>query len=93
MSGRFIPIKKALMTTPIVSLLNRLARGLRKGANVHTPEDEALWERAKTAVDKEHGSHEGKWALVQHIYQQMKAGHVAKAGAPRLHGRDALPMR
>jgi hypothetical protein len=30
-----------------------------------------LWERARAQVEKQHGSAEGRWALVTSIYQKM----------------------
>lgn len=53
-----------------------LERILRKGAGVNTPEEEALWARAKAQVEKEYGSVEGHWPIVQTVYQRMKAGHA-----------------
>lgn len=38
---------------------------------VKTPEEEKLWQKATAAAEKKSGSK--KYALINHIYQRMKA--------------------
>jgi hypothetical protein len=39
---------------------------------VKTERDEKLWERAKKQVEETYGSTEDRWAIVMHIFQNMK---------------------
>ncbi len=51
---------------------------VKKGADVKTPEDEAVWARAKKQVEQEHGEAKNKWALVNFLYKKMKGGKPKK---------------
>lgn len=37
-------------------------------------DDEAAWERAKKAVEKNWGDYDEPWAVVAHVYQNMTGG-------------------
>lgn len=54
--------------------------------------DKAAWKKAEEIVRKQHGTTDGKWGLVRHIYDQM-TGHARRDNAAKgfqLLARDAM---
>ena len=46
-------------------------------AFIKTKKDEKMWDEAKKAADKSGKKAKDYWALVNHIYQNMKKSHSA----------------
>ena len=61
-------------------------------AFIRNKNDEARWEKAKQAANKERSESDGDvyWGLVNHIYQNMKKNDLAKSGPEAIAERIAF---